>query len=301
MSHRRKRRGALAAAAALACLAAPFALPGAAVPAPGPAPAKVVVDDAEPGAISDAIAAVAPGGKVRIRRGRYRESLLIEKPVRLIATGKGRPTIDGVCRFPSTVTIHSGGVVLKGLEVKGAGTFAAVDYSGVPSGSAKDLRVRNTCDAEYGINVFATGAVQVTDNRATGFTDAGIYVGGIASTPNGTLFVGDNETSGNNKGIIVEFSGGGDIAVFSNEIHDNSIPGVGEQVGLFVFDSDGVRIQSNRISGNGQAGLVLTPGADNNAVNDNQITGNPVDVRNEGVGNCGSGNTFTTGGPLGPC
>jgi parallel beta-helix repeat protein len=295
---RRKRRGAAVAAAALACLVVPFASPGVAAPQ---GPGKVVVSKPGPGAISEAIAAVQPGGKVKIRKGRYRESLLIEKPVRLIAAGKGRPTIDGICQFPSTITIHSGGVVLKGIKVVGAGTHAAVDFSGVPSGRADDLRVKNTCEAEYGINVFSTGAVEITDNRATGFTDAGIYVGDITSTPNGTLFVGDNVTYGNNKGVIVEFSAGGDIAVFSNEIHDNNIPGVGEQVGLFVFDSDGVRIQSNRIRANGQTGLVLTPGADNNAVSDNEITGNPVDVRNEGAGNCGSGNTFATGGPLSPC
>lgn len=141
----------------------------------------------------------------------------------------------------------------------------------------------------------------LTNNSAAGFTDAGIYVGEITATPNGTLAVGHNTTSGNNKGIIVEFSAGGDIAVFKNEIRDNDIPGVGEQVGLFVFDSDGVQIDANRIRGNGQAGLVLTAGSDNNSINDNEITANPLDVRNEGAGNCGSGNVFATGGPLTPC
>jgi parallel beta-helix repeat protein len=301
MSLRRKRRGAFVVAAALACLVLPIAAPGASSTATPAGPARVVVHKPAPGAIAEAIAAVAPGGKVRIRKGRYRESLLIEKPVTLLGIGKGRPRIDGLCQFPSTVTIHSGGVVLKGLKVQGAGTHAAVDFSGVPDGKADDLRVRNTCDAEYGINVFATGAVQVTDNRASGFTDAGIYVGDITSTPNGPLFVGDNVTFGNNKGVIVEFSAGGDVVVFSNEIRDNNIPGVGEQVGLFVNDSDGVRIQSNRIRANGQTGLVLTPGADNNSISGNEITGNPVDVRNEGLGNCGSGNAFVTGGPLAPC
>ena len=81
--------------------------------------------------------------------------------------------------------------------------------------------------------------MQITNNRATGFTDAGIYVGGISSTPNGTLFVGDNDTSGNNKGIIVEDSAGGDIALFSNEVHDNNIPGIGEQVGIFSTPATG--------------------------------------------------------------
>lgn len=301
MNDRRRRRGALAAAAALACVVASFAASSAAPAGPGGL-ARVVVSKPSPRVIGEAIAAVAPGGTIRIQRGRYRESLLIEKPgVKLVAAGKGRPTIDGRCEFPSAVTIHSGGVTLKGLKVQGGREFANVDFSGAPSGRAHDLKLRNTCDAEYGINAFATGAVQITNNRATGFTDAGIYVGGISSTPNGTLLVGDNETVGNNKGVIVEDSAGGDIAVFSNEIHDNDIPGIGEEVGIFVNASDGVRIESNRIRANGGVGLELTPNSDNNQITDNEITDNPTDVRNEGLGNCGSGNTFATGGPLAPC
>lgn len=312
MHQRGKRRGAGAAAAALACLIAPLAFAGAATPsgladgaalaAQSPGPARVVVSRPSPDAIAAAIAAVAPGGTVRIERGRYRESLLIEKPVKLVAKGKGRPTIDGRCEFPSTVTIHSPGVTLKGLKILGGREFANVDFSGVPTGRAHDLRLRNTCgETEYGINAFATGSLSITENRASGFTDAGIYVGDVSSTPNGPLFVGDNETVGNNKGVIVEFSAGGEIVVFSNEIDENAVPGIGEQVGLFVNDSDGVRIASNRIRANGHAGLVLTPNADNNLITDNEITGNPVDVRNDGLGNCGSANTFATGGPLGAC
>ena len=300
-SNRRRRRGTIAAAAVLACITAPFAAAGPALPASAPAPAKVVVDEPSPGALAEAIAKVAPGGKVRIRKGRYREALLIEKPVQLVGVGKGRATIDARCQFPETVRMTSGGVVLKDLKIQGASNFAAVDFAGVPSGRAHDLRIRNTCEAEYGINVFTAGAVEITNNRVSGFTDAGIYVGDITSTPNGTLFVGDNDTFGNNKGIIVEFSEGGDIALFSNDVHDNNIPGVGEQVGIWVHGSDGVRIASNQIRNNGLIGLELTPNSDNSSITDNQITGNLFDVRNDGLGNCGSGNIFSTGGPLAAC
>ena len=302
MNHRRKRRGAFVAAAALAGLVAPFGASSAAAPAGDAGLARVVVSKPAPGVIGEAIAAVAPGGTIRIHGGRYRESLLIEKPgVKLIAAGRGRPTIDGRCELPSAVTIHSGGVTLKGLKVVGGARFANVDFNGATSGRAKDLRLRNTCEAEYGINAFATGAMQITNNRATGFTDAGIYVGGISSTPNGTLFVGDNVTSDNNKGIIVEDSAGGDIALLSNEVHENDIPGIGEEVGIWLNASDGVRIAPNRIRANGSVGLLLTPDSDNNLITGNEITANPTDVLNEGLGNCGSANTFATGGPLAPC
>jgi parallel beta-helix repeat protein len=301
VSNRGKPRGAFAAAAAVACVVAPLAASSVATPADRAALPRVVVEKPSPGAINSAIAAVDPGGTVRIRKGRYRESLFIEKPVKLVGTGKGRPTIDGRCEAPSTVAVHSPGVTLKGLKIVGGREFANVDFSGVPNGRAHDLKLRNTCETEYGINVFASGAVTVTKNRATGFTDAGIYVGEITSTPGGPLVVADNATFGNNKGIIVEFSAGGEIVVASNDIHENDIPGVGEQVGLFVFDSDGVRIESNRIRANGQTGLVLTAGSDNNLITGNEITANPVDVRNAGANNCGSGNVYSTGGPLAAC
>ena len=280
----------------------PFAASSAAAPGSQGGLARVVVSKPSPGVIGAAIDAVAPGGTIRIHKGRYRESLLIEKPgVKLVAAGRGRPTIDGRCEFPSAITIHSGGVTLKGLKIVGGRAFANVDFNGAPSGRAQGLRLRNTCDAEYGINAFATGAVQITDNRASGFTDAGIYVGGVSSTPNGTLLVGDNETFANNKGVIVEDSAGGDILLRSNEIHDNDIPGIGEQVGIYLHAGDGVRIESNRISRNGAVGLQLTPDSDDNRITDNEITANPTDVLDEGIGNCGSGNTFATGGPLAPC
>ena len=302
----RANRAAAAAAVALACFGGAVAA-GAAAPAAPAArdeahgAARVVVERPSAGAIAKAIAAVAPGGKVRIHEGRYRESLLIEKPgVKLLAAGKGRPVIDGRCEAASTIMIRSPGVTLKGLKVGGGG-FANVDFSGVPSGRADDLRLRNTCDTEYGINVFDSGSLTITDNRASGFTDAGIYVGAIASTPSGPLLVGDNDVHGNNKGLIVEDSAGGEIVLFSNEVHDNAIAGVGEQVGIYVHASGGVRITTNRVRANGSVGLLLTEGSDGNLVVGNEITSNPTDVRNEGAANCGSGNTFVTGGPLAPC
>lgn len=140
MRHRGKLRGAFGAAAALACVAAPLAASSAADPGDGPALPRVVVKKPSPDAINAAIAAVDPGGTVRIRKGRYRESLFIEKPVKLVAAGKGRPTIDGRCEAPSAVAIHSPGVTLKGLKVIGGREFANVDFAGVPSGRAHDLK-----------------------------------------------------------------------------------------------------------------------------------------------------------------
>jgi hypothetical protein len=55
----------------LACLVAPLAASSAAAPAGPAGPARVVVSKPSPGVIGEAIAAVAPGGTVRIQAGRW--------------------------------------------------------------------------------------------------------------------------------------------------------------------------------------------------------------------------------------
>jgi parallel beta-helix repeat protein len=258
-----------------------------------------------PNAITKALRKADAGDKLRIHRGRYRESIEVTKPVEIVGAGGGRrPVIDGQCKTEITVGVAASGVALEHLKVIGAtdlaGAGRAVDFRAA-NGRMEDLRLRDTCDAEYGINVVESGAVSVLGSRARGFSDAGIYVGQITDTGGGTLLVSGNEARNNNKGIIVEASVGGDIAVVGNDVHNNDLPGLGEQTGIFVNRSQGVLIANNSVRSNGSLGIHLTVDASGNVLNDNQVTGNPTDLRDEGAGNCGSGNTFSTGGSLPAC
>jgi parallel beta-helix repeat protein len=259
--------------------------------------------DPGPDAITKALAKADAGDVIRIHRGHYREAVTITEPVKLIGPRKGRrPVIDAQCASAFTVGVGVSGVVLKRLKVVGATDFAEVDFREAASGRAEGLVLRNTCDAEYGINVVSSGQISVLDSRATGFTDAGIYVGDITDTAGGTLLVRGNRTTGNNKGIIVELSVGGSIRVEENEVHDNTLPGpFGAPVGIFVNKSDGVQIAGNSVRNNGTIGIHLTPDADSNVLTGNTVTGNPTDILNEGNGNCGSGNVVSAGDPLAPC
>src|SRR5262245_2970926 len=56
-----------------------------------------------PDAIANAIDRAKPGGTIRIRKGRYHEAVVIDKPVRLIAANKILPVIDGDCDTRVTV------------------------------------------------------------------------------------------------------------------------------------------------------------------------------------------------------
>jgi parallel beta-helix repeat protein len=295
---------AVAAAAAVTAVIPILAEAGGPSPVPPRHPAIDV--HPSPSAITKALRRAEPGDLIRVHEGHYRESLLIDKRVRIVgAPGEPRPIIDGRCRTQHTIAVLSPGVLLRRLKVVGAdegfGPFPSeVNFGGVGSGRATKLFVRDTCDAEYGINVFQSGEIELANNRASGFSDAGIYVGAIDNTRNGQLYLRANVARANNKGIIVEDSAGGSIALRRNDVRGNRAPGEGTPTGIWIHDSDGVILNSNSVTGNGEYGLHLTAGSDSNVLYDNVIRRNPTNLLDEGSGNCGSGNRIGEAGNVFP-
>jgi parallel beta-helix repeat protein len=261
---------------------------------------KIEVDPG-PNAIGKALDRADDGDVLRIHRGRYEEALGIEKRVRLVAAGKRRPVIDGECLTRSTVEALADGVRLRRLKVVG-GLAIEIDFRGVSGGRADQLVVRDTCDAAYGINVYETGPVKIRNSRAVGFNDAGFYAGEIAAGP---VVLRDSEAHGNNRGVIIENSapaaGAVNVRVRDSFFHDNNIPGRSGPAGILIHNSDGVRLKDNRATDNGTFGIHLTSDSNGNAVLDSSFLGNPFDIRNQGAGNCGSGNESQTGDTLPPC
>lgn len=256
-------------------------------------------------AITKALKRVKEPGLLRVKGGRYREAVTIDKQVKLKGVGKGRrPVIDGRCDAEITVAVRHDDVTLRGLKVVGAGTGTfpiEVDFRDVSGGVVNDLLMKDTCDADYGLNLYETGPIDVVDSRAVGFSDAGFYIGEITSTPGGSILLSGNVAYHNNRGVIVENSAGGDIQVRDNVLSFNDIPGFSGPVGILINNSDGVTVAGNEVRDNAAFGLHLTPGSDDNVVLSNTLLDNPVDIRNQGSGNCGSGNTFSTGDPLLTC
>ena len=282
-------------ALAIAGLIVAVALPGAAV-AKKRKPGIYVKPG--PDAIGKAIDRAQPGQTLRIRRGVYHEAIVVDKPLRLMAAGRVRPVIDGDCATKITVSVVSAGVTLRRLKVVGAsegfGSFPAeVDFNQVNTGRARGLVVRDTCDAEYGINVFDTGPVQIINNQARGgFSDAGIYIGGIQDTLGGALRVRDNVSYGSNRGAIIEqVEADADVRVTANRLFSNTSPGIGQPTGLFLHIVREVLVYGNHVNGNGVYGIHLDPNSDFNRIFNNSAAGNPGgNFLDEGGGNCGSGN-----------
>jgi parallel beta-helix repeat protein len=254
------------------------------------------------GAITDALDRAREGDVLRIHKGHYEEALPITERVKLVGVGKRRPVIDAGCSTRTTIEALADGVRLKRLKLIGADTATEIDFNGVSGGRASDLVVRDTCDAEYGINVFDTGPMTIVDSRATGFDDAGFYIGGITSTPNGAIRLARSEAYGNLRGLIVENSAGGEIRVRRNDLHHNNVtvpPAL--PTGILITNSDGVRVEQNEVASNARFGLHLTEDSDRNLIDANRFIGNPIDISNEGTGNCGSDNASETGDALSPC
>lgn len=258
-----------------------------------------------PGELKAKLAASGDGDTLIIHRGHYRGAIQIDHRVELLgAAGAPRPVIDGLCATRATILVRHGGVTLRRLAVVGAdeghGDFPSeVDFSGLPSGRAVGLSVRDTCDAEYGINVFGSEKVDVIGNTGRGFSDSVIYIGGISSTGNGVLRVNENEAFGSNRGIIIEDSAGGDLRFKGNRVHGNRIGGEGTPSGIFVHNSDGVLISANTVTDNGTYGIQLDSNSDGNRIFGNTVLRNPGgNFIDQGSGNCGTGNHPN---PFPPC
>jgi parallel beta-helix repeat protein len=277
------------------------------------APAAGKVRDVAPGknTLQRAVDRANPGDVLRMRKGHYRGSVVVEKRLKLWGVAGRRSLVDGRCRTGKTIAVRHVGVVLKHLKVVGAAdgfesSPSAVDFTGVRgSGKARDLVLRDTCGgaggAEYGVNVFGSTRIRILDSVARGgFTDAGFYVGGVSTTGSGSLVVKGNEAYGNTTGVIIELSRG-DIRVLDNDLHDNDLPGVQSQAGILANASTGVLYSGNRVTDNGLYGIRLTAESSENVLNDNVFTGNPTDVLDQGVGNCGAGNVIGVGAPFPPC
>jgi parallel beta-helix repeat protein len=260
-------------------------------------------------AINKAIDRASPGDRLVVHKGTYKDPVVVNKRVRIVGKKKrhGRkskkPVIAAGCGPGTAVDVTADASSLRRLKIRGGNDFS-IDMSFVDSGKARQLRLIDACEALYGINVFDSGPVQVLQNRASGYLDAGIYVGGITNTDGSTLLIEGNDAFDNNRGLIVEDSvlSTQRIRVAGNRFHDNTIPdppGEGDPAGIFVHNSDGVTFDANAVHGNGFYGIHLDSASNDNRLFDNHFSGNPTPVFDQGTGNCGSGNSPI--GSFDPC
>jgi parallel beta-helix repeat protein len=244
-------------------------------------------------AIRTAIGSAQPGDILNIHAGTYDEFFDVNvEGLTLQSAGDGTVVVDGGCRSTVVVDVVANNVTVKGLTVTGAsGGFEPIDidFSFVSNGRVADSVFTDTCgDTLYGINVFNGNGIKIMRNQTSGFGDTGIYIGGVVNHT-AALVVQDNESFGNNRGIIVEDSDRAPIRVVGNSVHDNA------ENGIWLNNSNGVRISRNVAQNNGHSGIEVNLGSDNNTVQHNRALGNPFDLVNGGgTGNCFLDNDYVT-------
>ncbi|WP_435176027.1 NosD domain-containing protein [Actinacidiphila sp. bgisy145] len=196
--------------------------------------------------------------------------------------------------------------------------------------------VTATRNGLYGIYAFSAQNGVIEHSYASGGADSGIYVGqckpcqvvvrdnvaelnavGYEGTnASGDMYVVGNRLVGNRVGLTTDSDHQEKLlpqrgaVVAGNLIADNQQPGTPEQadggwgIGIGVDGGSGNQFVRNRITGNADAGLVITATADlppnGNRITDNTFTGNGLDVgwtfpnATRGQGNCLRGNTLHT-------
>jgi parallel beta-helix repeat protein len=255
------------------------------------------VIDVFPGrhALAKALAKAQPFDTVQIHAGTYKGAVTVPTHDLFIQTaGDGAVKVDGKCEAEATIAVRADNVSIQGqagdLTVVG-GTFYEADARFVKGGRFAGMTVTDTCGAaEYGINLYQTGQYIVDANVASGFSDAGVYVGFITDTSPDHLLVENNEVFGSDRGIIIEdVTPPALVIVFTNNVHDNVTSGI------HLHNSDGVYVQGNVAKHNGTYGIDLDEFSDDNRVTHNIAKGNPFDLANlGGTGNCFKHNRYQT-------
>jgi F-box protein 11 len=284
---------------------------GPANPSPKTAPPTCIVDPRTAGAfgtVREAIAAVSSGGRVLVRPGQYRESLVIEKSLEIVGDGDrsdivleggngpailfrapmGRVTNLTVRQPTGTpafaIDIAQGRLDLEGCDISSHALACVAVHDGA------DPRVRRNRihdGREQGILIFGGGMGTIEDNDIAANQGSGVEVrAGSAPTlrgnrisdghQGGVFFVAgaeglleDNEVYGNAFAAI-EISTGADPTLRRNRIRDSTS-------GIFVNESGRGTAEDNDIVRSSMAGVVITSGGHptlrRNAVHDGQDSG----------------------------
>jgi nitrous oxidase accessory protein len=240
--------------------------------------------------IAPALQAASAGDTVIVRRGVYREDLVVHRPVQIV--GEGWPILIGT-GIGTIVEMRTAGASVSGLIIEGSGTGltnrmdAAVHLMGNGNRVAGNIIRR----VFYGVVIIGTADNEVADNTIEGLEELrfgqrgdGVYVYQAPRTR-----VVRNRIGGMRDGIYFQFAPGSsavgntversryglhdmvsnDALIEGNTFRESS-------VGATVMNSSNVVIRGNRIERNrGVSAVGLSfKQCDRSIVEDNVIAGN---------------------------
>jgi parallel beta-helix repeat protein len=210
-----------------------------------------------PGESIQKVVDAAERGDTILVRGTHREAVVIRKDdIRLMGDDAvlkppKRPTSScpgptGFCVL-GNVNAQTGNVsdYVQDVTITGF-TIRNFEGNGIFALGARDATFANNRafnNGEYGIAAFASTETRVVSNVTSGSDDAGLYIG---DSPRANATIANNETYGNNLGILVRNALGGSIG--ANSVYNNCL-GV-----IFVADAPGpagaFEVRGNTIKNN---------------------------------------------------
>lgn len=214
-------------------------------------------------AISGALDSAGPGDTIRVLAGRYRERLVIDRPVTLI--GVDRPVIDAAGE--GHVIEASAPVEVRGFELRDTGTNPDEEHAGVMVRDARAWIADNVLeDVYYGIYLKNSPVSVVRGNRITGkpmppprrgdgirlwySSDTEIVDNAVTGTRDVVVFFSDRLSI---RGNLIREGRYGLHYMYSNHNHFERNRFVRNQVGAFIMYSSAITLEANLFAESGGA------------------------------------------------
>jgi parallel beta-helix repeat protein len=201
-------------------------------------------DEEDYRSIQDAVEAAHPGDRIEVSAGLYRENLIIDKPLSLVAVGQAIIDAGGDYVKGSALKLTADGILVEGFTVTNSTNTAGDPYAGagIEIRSANNILKNNTVRNNYrsGIKIF--------------------------SGKNNTII--NNSIQNNYEGVLMAESANN--KVMSNKIMNNSGSGV-----TFIMSSFNNSVQGNIISDNLVG--ITSEGSGFNKISPNNLFGNRGD------------------------
>jgi len=208
-------------------------------------------DDGEtPRSIGAAVQAAAPGARILVRPGVYREpTIVVDRPVTI--EGEGYPVIDGEGER-QLFTVTADGVRISGLDLRNVGVSYAEDRAAIRVESAAGCEIDHNRirGGFFAIYLARAADCRITHNDIIGTGSTETNSGnGIHAWYSRDVVVESNRVRGHRDGIYFEFVEDGRVS--RNEVSGNI------RYGLHFMFSDGGRYDENRFTGNGAGVAVM--------------------------------------------
>jgi parallel beta-helix repeat protein len=261
-------------------------------------------------AIGEALRRAGDNARLTIRPGTYPETVVIERPVHLVAALEDQPPVIAPPDGPCLVTAVRGGSVV-GLEMRGGASGAGgatpeaclviasgnlrVEGSTIAAVAGPAIRVRGGSEPELRGNVIASGtdaAAIISEGAGGVFADnriSDVEGSSLIVRSGATPEITENVIENSGPAIFAEGAG----ATFTRnrvvnsrasavEISSGADPLLAEnviegakQAGVFIYDHGRGRLEGNVLRRSGVSGVILADGAAS------RISGNTIETSGE--------------------